>query len=207
MKKILCAIMAVVMLLTVCGCSGGSDGEKKVAFTAGEWNGSVYSNEFAGLTFNLPDGWTYCDEEELAEMMQISLDIVADDNQLAQKLAELSTVYGLIANDNAGNSVQVLFENLLVTGNKDMTTSEYLNTVIPMLEATYTEYGFTCNVQDITTVNVGDTEYEYALISVEYMGIVIEQGYACQKFDNYICSIALTAYEAGGCETLLGYFA
>ena len=212
MKRILCAIMAMLMLLTVCGCGDrttgtGDEADTKVEFTAGEWNGSVYTNEFAGITFNLPDGWSRYNDEDLAEMMQISLDIVADNNAFAQKIAELSTVYGMIANDQSGNSIQVVFENLLVTGNKDMTTTEYLDTVLPMLEATYTEYGFTCNVQDVTTVMIGETEYEYALISVEYMGVVIEQGYACQKFDNYICSIALTAYQTGGCETLLSCFA
>jgi len=191
MKKILCAILAVVMLLSVCGCQTAVSGP---AFTAGEVNGNVYTNEFAGITFTAPEDWTFSTEEELAELMDVSLDLVADENEYAKKIAELSTVYGMMASSTDGaTNVQVMFENVAITGNRNITAEDYVSTVTGMLESTYADMGATCSINDAETIKIGENEYVYLTVDVEYLGVSMQQAYACRKIDKYMANIVITA--------------
>ena len=48
--------------------------EQKVEISMGNWNNNVYTNDFLGLKFNLPEGWTYSSDEEIAEMMNLGIE-------------------------------------------------------------------------------------------------------------------------------------
>ena len=88
MKKILCAILAVFMVMSMCGCAqlmeflleddaqseAVSDGPE---LSVGEINGNVYTNSFTGITYTAPESWAFASDEELAELMGVSADIVA----------------------------------------------------------------------------------------------------------------------------------
>lgn len=212
MKKILCILVAAITLFTLCACGSPKTDDtsaadvQKVEFTAGSWDGSVYTNEFADITYNQPDDWTHYTDEQLAKQMQISLDVLSDKNALAEQIAKLATVYGMVANDSAGASIQIVFENLNISADKDMTPEGYLDVVIPMLEQMYAQYGFKCKVSEVSTLTIGEQEYDYADISVEYQGVFIKQAYACRKIDNYICSIALTAQSDDSIKDMLNCF-
>ncbi len=244
MKKILCALLASLMVLSFAGCkiesTADADTDKPAVeqpadetpdeepvvdepveeapveeepveevastFTPGEINGNVYTNEYAGLTFNAPDGWTYMSDEELAEMMNLSIDLVSDGNEYLQKLAELTTVYGMVAQSgDMLSNVQVMFENTTITGNK-MSGEAYAKILSTQLGGVYEQMDATATIGDIETVQIGDNEYYYLSISVDLGGITLEQGYACQRFDDYIASIVITAYEEGGAKAILEYF-
>ncbi len=204
MKKILCAILALVMLLSVCGCAAAPAGP---AFTAGEVNGNVYTNEFAGLTFTAPEDWTFSSEEELAQMMNVSLDIIADDNEYAKKIAELTTVYGMMAQSGDSTSnVQVMFENVAITGNKNITAEKYVETVCGLLESTYADMGATCSINDTKTVTIGGNEYVYLTVDVDYLGVAMQQAYACRKIDKYMANIVITAAGEMTSDDILALF-
>ncbi len=190
MKKILCALLAVLMLLSVCGCQTASG----PAFSTGKVDGNVYTNEFAGLTFTAPEGWTFSTEEELAELMNVSLDLVANENEYAKKIAELSTVYGMMANSADGaTNVQVMFENVAITGNRNISAEDYVSTVSGMLESTYADMGATCTINDASSIKIGENEYVYLTVDVEYLGVSMQQAYACRKVDKYMANIVITA--------------
>lgn len=210
MKKFLSAILAILMLLTVCGCGSSdntTDADKAPEFTIGEWNGNVYTNEFAGLTFNMPGGWTYASEEELVELMGLALDITVEDNEVLQKIAELSNSYALYAsNATETNNVQILFENLAVTGNKEMTAEQYLDVVCSQLESTYSSMGFTCTLGDRETLKLGSSEYIMVDITAEYSGISVQQTYAVRKVDKYMASIVFSAESAESIDAMIACF-
>lgn len=221
MKKLLCVILAAVMLLSVCGCAAISEimgeatgtanagtNEDGVAFSIGEWDGNVYTNDFAELTFTTPDDWTHLNEEELAELMSISLENTVD-NDLAAKIAEMSTSYALMAmSADSTSNAQVMFENLAVTGNKSMEPAAYINIVAAQLKSQYAStYGFDTQIGDIETYTIGGNEYSSILLVLESEGTpVMEQMYLVRKIDKYMASIALTALDHAGIEAMLECF-
>ncbi len=221
MKKLLCAILAAVMLLSACGCAafteimdeamGTADAgtnENGVEFSIGEWDGDVYTNDFAELTFTQPENWIHLSDEELAELMSVSLENTVD-NDMAAKIAELSTSYALMAmsNDN-GSNAQIMFENLAVTGSKNMEPAAYINIVCANLKQQYADtYDFDTKVGDIETYTIGDNEYTSVLLVLESEGTpVMEQMYLVRKIDKYMASIALTSLDHAGIEAMLECF-
>jgi len=201
MKKILCALLAVLMMMSIVGCSTES-----AKFDAGKVVGNVYTNEYAGLTFTAPDGWTFASDEEIADLMGISMDLVTE-NEAAQKIAELTTVYGMMAKsaDQLSN-VQVVFENTALSGSK-LSAEEYVEIIASQLDTVYDDFGATYEASDIRTIKIGANEYIYMDIFVDLGGVVLEQGYACRKVDSkYMANIVITAYEEGGAAALLECF-
>jgi len=212
MKKILCILVAAITLFTLCACGSPKSDDtsaadvQKVEFTAGSWDGSVYTNEFADITYNQPDDWTHYTDEQLAQQMQISVDVLSDKKAYNEQIAKLPTAYCVIANGASGACVQIFFQNLEASEEKDMTPEEYLDVIFPMLEQMYAQYGFTCKVSDVSKLTIGSQEYDYADISVESQGKVIKQAYLCRKVDNYICSFALTAQSEDEIKDMINCF-
>ena len=201
MKKILCALLAVLMMMSIVGCSTES-----AKFDPGKVVGNVYTSEYAGLTFTAPEGWTFSSDEEIADLMGISMELVTD-NEAAQKIAELTTVYGMMAKSaDQLNNVQVVFENTSLTGSK-LSAEDYVELVASQLDTVYADFGATFEASDVETIKIGTNDYSYIDISVDMGdGLVLEQGYACRKIDKYMASIVITAYEEGGAAALLECF-
>lgn len=223
MKKILCVLLAAAMMLSFTGCNIGSlvssivessaaadnetveNDEPTAKFDAGSINGNVYSNDYLGLTFTAPEGWTYASDEEIAELMGTSLDIVTDDES-AQELAAQATIYGMMANSaDELNNVQVVFENMALSGGK-MTAAGYIKILSAQLDSLYGNMGGTCTVGEAKTIQIGGKDYSYVDIAVDISGVALEQSYACHRIDDYMVSIIVTAYEEGGAAAIMDCF-
>ncbi len=194
MKKVLCAIMAVLMLVGLCGC-GDLLGESGPAFSVGSWNGNVYTNDFASITYTEPDGWSHASPDELLEMLGASIEMGADDNELAAKIAEMSNYYALhSANANGTGNAQILFENLAITGNKSMEAQEYLELVTSQLESEYAAMELETSLGEVETIQIGGNDYLSVTIECSMDGtVLLEQVYAVRKIDKYMASIIITA--------------
>ena len=94
MKKIISLLLTALMLLGLCGCGTGLDldandliGSSESAETGfqseeastsseeqepeditGKIENNLYKNEFLGITFNLPSGWTFYTEDQIADI-------------------------------------------------------------------------------------------------------------------------------------------
>lgn len=202
MKKIICVLFAAVLLLSVCGCSS------EIEFTAGEWKGNVYTNEYAGINFKMPDDWTHYTDEQLAETMKLSIDAAAGSDEYAQKIAELATVYGMVAmNPEMTANVQVVFENVTVSGNNDMTARGSLDIVVPAFIETFAYYGMESEADEYKIISIGDQEYVFCLVSIYNEGaVVVENGFACKRDGDYITSIVVNSAKEGGVDEILSYF-
>ena len=82
MKKILCVALAAFMLFSLTACGGkevggsvkndgGSSVKSEDAFKFGVTNATKYENEFLGLGFKIPDGWSFLNEEQKDYLSQI----------------------------------------------------------------------------------------------------------------------------------------
>ena len=202
MKKILCAILALAMMLCFTGCdlaalldedTTTAPEETGVEFSTGEINGNVYTNEFANITYTAPDGWVFASDDEIADVAGEAVD-------------SEGTAYGMLAmSSDQLNNVQVVFEDTAVTGNR-MKPDGYLTILSSQLGTVYEQMGGTYEVSEVKTVKIGAEEYSYIDISVNISGVILEQGYACRKIDDQMVSIVFTAYEDGGVAAQMACF-
>ena len=71
MKRTLALILALVLCLSLAACNSDpseTDPASDAALSRGAVNGSVYTNESLKLRFQLPSGWSFYTEEEIAEV-------------------------------------------------------------------------------------------------------------------------------------------
>ena len=135
MKKILKSMLAVLlaasMLFVLSGC-GNKEEEKTnakeegntVEFSMGSWSDDVYTNDFLGLKFKLPNGWKYSSDEEIAEMMNLGTELLNDEQKAAAEVSKLNNAYYMVANDpNTGDNISVISEKPAM----EVTTEYYIN--------------------------------------------------------------------------------
>ena len=161
--------------------------EPKTEFSMGEWKDNTYENKFLGLKFNLPEGWTYSSDEEIAQMMNIGSELLNDDQKIAAELAKLTSVYYVVANDpSTGNNISIMSEKPLM----DITTEYYLNQLKTQLEALES---MSYKVKNTSKEKVAGREYDTLTVTAAISGIEVTQKYYVYKMDKYFVCLLVTS--------------
>lgn len=202
LKNMLIVLIAISMLFLLVGCgnkenntatntnneeNGQAPEEQKVEFSMGEWKDNVYTNNFLGLKFNLPEGWTYSSDEEIADMMNLGVEILNDDEKAATEIAKLAAAYYMFATEqNTGNMVTIVSEKPVI----DMTTEAYIerlkNQLLGLENLNYKVVG-------VSKEKIANTECDSLTVNVDTNGVAVTQKYCVYKIDKYIVSITITS--------------
>lgn len=203
---ILLIVGSMILLLTGCGDKENvkkedkekvveqkqetnAEQEKKVEFSMGEWNNNVYTNDFLGLKYNMPEGWTYSSDEEIAKMMSIGAEMLNNDQKNLAEIAELNGVYYMVAkHPTKGNNVNIFSEKQLT----DITTKDYIEALKTQLLALQS---MKYEVEGTSKEKIGNIEVDTLTLNVEASGIKIMQKYYIYKIDKYMVGIIATSLD------------
>lgn len=73
MKKLFSLFMIIALSLTLSACSSEPKVEEVYeTYVRGEWVDNVYTNDFLGFSFTLPENWVVASDEELYSMIDSS---------------------------------------------------------------------------------------------------------------------------------------
>ena len=191
--KIVAIIMMLVLSLTVlAGCgkteentAAGEQQETKKELSRGTWDGDVYTSEFAGLKFTLPEGWTRSTDEEIAEVMQLGEEVLADEGKYNSELAKLTTVYDMMAKsaDQTAN-IQVMMEKTTYD------VDAYAATLKKGLEEVQS---IPYEVGEPTETTICGNTYKAVTATVEMSGVKMEQSYYIRVEGDYMVAIIVTS--------------
>lgn len=195
-KIALIILLATSMLFVLTGCgekkvennsvTNDQQEEQKVEISMGNWNNNVYTNDFLGLKFNLPEGWTYSSDEEIAEMMNLGAELLNDDQKAAAELAKLTSVTYVVANNpNTGNNVTIMSEKPAM----EVTTEYYINQLKTQLAAVES---INYEIGNISKETVADREYDTLTVTANVSGIELTQKYFVYKMDEYFVCLLIT---------------
>ena len=170
-------------------------GEKIVTITRGEWNGNKYKNDFIKVTFNLPNNWNKYSDEQIAQLMNIDVSKLSEENN---KISELAEKQPLVAKDSkTGAKVMIMIEAVSL----EVTSEYYINALKEQLKA------------DKTTNNEIGVEYietisgqKFKALDVSMSSYGMEQRYYVKKQENYIVSIIITTGQTGQYKQILSNF-
>ena len=207
LKSMLIIILAVCMLVTITGCGkkeekeepkkaeisnvtndiSTTDEAETTNISMGEWNGNKYTNDYLGMKFNLPTGWTRYSDEEIAEMMNISGEILKDEEQINIELAKLTSVYYLAASDpETLDNVMLMTEKPIM----DVTTELYLNTLKTQLENLNS---INYEVGETGKEKVGNREFDTLTTKATTNGVNMIQKYYIYKSGDHFIDIIVTS--------------
>ena len=173
---------------------------KTTDISRGEWNGNQYVNEFANIKFNLPSGWSKYSDEQIAQVMNVGVELLNDDQKKLAELAQSMVIYGMVANDDTTKAnVSVLLEKPTMK----ITPESYATSLKQQLEAVSSiQY----KVNETATAKVGSEEYTALTSTASVSGVEIGQSYYIRAEGDYIITIIVTTTGEGQLDTILKCF-
>lgn len=200
LKNVLVLLIIGSMLFLLTGCGKKEEESKKEEkpaeeqkreFSIGKWEDNVYSNDFLGLKFNLPDDWTRYSDEEIAEIMNIGSDLLEDEQKAASEIAKLnSAYYMMVSNPNTGDSIALMSEKSTM----DYTTEFYINQLKSQLTSVSS---IKYTVEGTSKEKVGNVECDALTVSATVSGLKTTQRYYVYKIDKYFIAIIATSMTGG----------
>ena len=131
---------------------------------AGHWDGSLYTNEWADISFTLPEGW----ERDLST-----------ENVIEGSLMNIFTV----SNDTDGNVILMIIDKTL-EGAEDMGAEEYLDIVMTGTLDVYESY--TAELSPVETTRYGGKDTAMCALDIEVdEQYQVEQAWYVQDYDPY----------------------
>ena len=156
-------------------------------FSIGEWNGNVYSNDFLGISYKLPDGWIKYSDEEIAAVMNLSLEMLNDNQKALADLAKLTVVFHMIVkNPETGENISVLTEKVHL----DVTSIYYLENLKAQLSA-LTAINYT--IGELSKETIGGREYDVLTATASVSDKTLTLKYYCCKLGKYFLSIVASS--------------
>lgn len=202
---LLLAVVIAAAGLLLPGCQGSSDSKEsaqRIGF--GEWKNDSYANDFVDVKFNLPDGWQYMTKEELAELMNISLEHSEDEADALETLARCNIM--LAYNEDNTETIQIMAENLSVSGYMEMTVEEYLNARTDELDAYYSERNTTHEISKFETIKIGKHEYIAVTVTLPDTTNGVVQFHAVRRSGNYMINVMINVSDSAELEAVTTCF-
>ncbi len=172
------------------------DDKKSGGFVRGEVEDGVYTNDFTGLTFEIPDGWDVLSDAEIKATMNVGLDAGGSDLD-ADSLMN-TTTYDLVARDNiGGESVMIIVEDLSkYPGN--FSPEDYMKAAKISTEYTLPDIDIDWNLDGEKDTLCG---IEFDVFSmeaeIEAYGVSMSQEYHIAEKDEYMIIVTYSGNSNG----------
>ena len=180
---------------------------KKVKVEFGTLTDEYYDSETIRVRVDYPEDWFIRGIAETAYLNGISADELRDNlDEFAQDNQVTYLFYA--ANEQTGDSINIVLENLELSGSGGMTSKEYVDAVVGLLEDEYEKMD---GVEDFTinTTEYYDENGDYYGISVSADitgGNKLDQDVICIPVNNrYISCVTVTAVNEKEENSLLKY--
>lgn len=189
MKKFICTVLAVLLILSLAGCTDQIQ-SSDLLIQRGKIKGNTYTSKTTGLIFTKPDDWRYLTDKELAQALSVDEELLSNE-EFMSALDEYPTLLDMmLMDDESGLNMAVGYENLEVTMGSVISEDEYLNAMGEYLQT----MGVT-STEDIETVYLSGQAYRHATFTVEVDGLVTVTEYYLRAIDKYM-NVITVAYTS-----------
>ena len=241
MKKLLCLLLAVILVMSLWGCvpntedlrgeietpssSANLRGEIEIPstststpdnketqppttepeFSLGKTESNRYYNDYFGISCALPADWVFYTDEEILELNNITMD--SFDGDVAEALKNATIIYDMFAqNPNDFSSTNINMEKLSALQMLYLDLKSNVETLLPILEESYANMGYTNIQTSYTKVTVDGKEYDGMKIFAQIQGINAYSISFCYKKASYLVNVNVTTFFTDETSTLLSYY-
>ena len=230
MKKILCTLLAILMLASLCACGSNDDTsnirgeiidgntvpaatnpvetdppETESTFSFGKTTGNTYQNEFLGISCTLPEDWAFYSDQQILEMNNLTGEFLDED--AAKLMANATIIYDMMASQQTdGSSININLEKLNALQLLSLDIKAVLEAQIDIIVPTYENMGYT-DVQAVSEkVTVDGKEYDSLRISAKIQGIDFYSTAFSFLKGNYLANVTVSSLAEDKTATYLSYF-
>ena len=200
MKKLLAALLALMMIISLSACSGKQTDEMEaeaieITPERGTVENGFYNNEAFGVSFETPADWYFLTDEEIAQTMGSTAEKLYGENILE----DMDYIYDLYCVDmETGTTVSVNYENLGTIG-QFTETNQYLETVLAQLLSS-SNTGITAT--ELSVIKVDGTAVPCLNITLEASGQTIYESIIVKKIGTWIGTVTLATLDEAEIEIL-----
>ncbi|MCL2857637.1 MAG: hypothetical protein FWE19_07985 [Oscillospiraceae bacterium] len=108
--------------------------EEYISLERGVIEDDVYISDFLGLSFTLPEGWDFADEETIAMMMGVGVELIAENGGVDLDTASIDALYDMVAYNATTDSNAMLMIERLDTNAQPLTSQGQLEALRERLE-------------------------------------------------------------------------
>ena len=190
----------------------------------GTWDGNVYTNDYAGIIFTLPDGWEVSNTPPTRSIFGKFEDEYASFPEFMDECIAINDIY--VAEPNTMANISIAYKNLkYINKEKPMTGQEYLEfekdnmskyLVNNRSDAEDSLYGFEDKVSfsDYSEVAIGAHKYTCMYSTIEYVDDLAGETYfstvyrlhLARPVDNYFIAITVMTRFPDEVSDWLNYF-
>lgn len=218
MKKLVCLLLAMVLMLSLFGCSGEKDPDdvrgdvtkntspsEEPKFSLGTTESNTYKNEFLGISCTLSSEWVFYTDEQMRELNNIVGDVAGE--ELAEKLEKASIIYDMyVTNVNDNSSINVNLEKVTSLQLKNATVKEILESQIDDIKTAYQNMGLTDTKVQYQKITVDGKEFDALVYSANAQGAGLYGTVFSFIKGNYMANVTVTTVQTNKVDTILGYF-
>lgn len=230
MKRILCFILSVFLLLSFAGCAGGNENddvrgeiisgndtadtqpsastapqETEPEFSMGKSENGVYKNDFLGLTCTVPAGWEFYTDEQILEMNNITADYYDED--FAQQIQNAAIIYDMFVINSADSSnINVNLEKLNPLQMLTIDIQQVLENQIDTIKSTYENMGYADPQVQYGKVTVDGKELDGLYITATIQGVSMYQTTFAFPKGSYLANVSITTIQTDKTQEILSYF-
>lgn len=205
-QKHIIVLLVLVILLSITGCSKGKSSESSnntikptsTKITTGKVEGLSYTNDFFGLSMQIPDKWAVQDKKSIDEMQEVGKEAVAGDDEELKKAMDDSknTSFNLLTVFQHPIGANVTFNPSFVSIAENIsqfptvkTGKDYLEGTREILKKAQVEYTFG---KDIYEEKIDEISFNVMELSVTVNNIKIFQKYYSTVTNKYSLNFIIT---------------
>ena len=204
MKRVSYLALALALVLSLTACSIGS---KK--FERGVVEGQTYTSRFLGLTCTAPAEYTYLNDQEIAQLNDLTADVV-DSEELVKQMRES------LENGNQVQDMYLMTADGLQTVNVMLVKVSAKGAAVDMaafadmgkdqVVSAYQSMGMTDVEASRETVTFMGQQYEGICATAAYHDAPVATVQVCMQVDNYVCVITFTSYVEDRTSEMMDFF-
>ena len=204
MKRVSYLTLALALVLSLTACSIGS---KK--FERGVVEGQTYTSQFLGLTCTAPAEYTYLNDQEIAQLNDLTADVV-DSEELVKQMRES------LENGNQVQDMYLMTADGLQTVNVMLVKVSAKGAAVDMaafadmgkdqVVSAYQSMGMTDVEASRETVTFMGQQYEGICTSATYTDVPVTTVQVCMQVGDYVCVITFTSYVEDHTPEMMDFF-
>ena len=204
MKRVSYLALALALVLSLTACSIGS---KK--FERGVGEGQTYTSQFLGLTCTAPAEYTYLNDQEIAQLNDLTADVV-DSEELVKQMRES------LENGNQVQDMYLMTADGLQTVNVMLVKVSAKGAAVDMaafadmgkdqVVSAYQSMGMTDVEASRETVTFMGQQYEGICTSATYTDVPVTTVQVCMQVGDYVCVITFTSYVEDHTPEMMDFF-
>ena len=222
MKKFLCLFLAVVLLVSLCGCFGGNgtddvrgdiasgspsqnENENEPEFSLGKATNNTYNNDFLGISCTLSAEWVFHTDEQILELNNIVGTVVDED--IAERLKNANIIYDMFATyQTEVSNININLEKLSAVQMISLDIKQTLEAQIDTIKQSYENMGYTDTNVEYQKIKVDGKEFDGLKLTAKIQGIDFYADVFAFRKSNYLANVTICSLQTDKTDTILSYF-